>query len=377
MIQVKDKQNCCGCTACYSVCPTKAISMVADKEGFAYPDIDTEKCTGCGLCDTVCAFETRETKEVSKPLAYAAKHSSLNVLSQSTSGGVFTALSDYILRKNGVIYGAVFDKNFKVCHIRAEDINNRNRMRGSKYVQSDLVDIFSMVKEDLLAEKNVLFTGTPCQIDGLRSFLRKDYNNNLICCDLICYGVPSPKVWKSYIEYLEKINKSSMVLYKFRPKNWSWYAHNVLSVFENGKEFHSSAKSNLFRDLYYSRLIMRPSCHNCKYTNLARPSDMTIADCRGIDNVIPDFNAENGASLVLINTKKGAEIYEKIKENLISYEVDIEKLLQPPLKQPSQPNLHRTDFFKTFDKSGFEKAIFKVYGRLYFVKAYIKKLIKK
>ena len=378
MIEITQKQNCSGCTACYCVCPTGAISLLEDSEGFLYPKVDKDKCTDCGLCNKVCPFTKREhiSNKNINITAYATKHLSKEVLNESTSGGMFTALSDYILSLDGVIYGAAFDDSFNVVHIRAEDAVNRDRMRGSKYVQSNLNAAFKSIKEDLRKEKYVLFTGTPCHVDGLKAYLKKDYEK-LFCCDLICHGSPSPKVWKSYVEFLENTCHSKLVSYKFRPKKFGWYQHNELSVFENGKEFHSCAKSNLFRELYYSRLIMRPACHNCKYTNLLRPSDITIADCRGIDNVIKDFDAYDGASLVILNNNKGKDLFSLIPHNLKYYEVDINKLLQPPLKEPSKPNSKRDLFFNIFNSYGLEKAIFEVWGRMYFVKQAVKKLIKK
>lgn len=376
MIEIKQKQNCSGCTACYSVCAAGAISMLEDAEGFLYPEVNKDKCTDCGLCNKVCPFTKREPNLKANITSYATKHLSKEVLNESASGGMFTALSDYVLTLGGVIYGAAFDNEFNVVHIRAEDAANRDKMRGSKYVQSNLNTTFKSIKEDLKSEKYVLFTGTPCQVDGLKAYLKKDYEK-LFCCDLICHGSPSPKVWKAYVEFLENTCHSKLVSYKFRPKKFGWYQHNELSVFESGKEFHSCAKSNLFRDLYYSRLIMRLACHNCKYTNLSRPSDITIADCRGIDKVVKDFGAYEGASLVLINTNKGEKLFASVQENLKSCKVDIGELLQPPLKNPSKPNSKRELFFKVFNNYGLKKAIFAVWGRVYFIKQAIKKIIKK
>lgn len=374
---LNNKSNCCGCTACFSICPKNAISVNADDEGFLYPTVDMDKCVNCNLCDSVCAFSNRKNdNKFDVPTAYAAKHKSLAVLNESASGGMFTALSDYVLKQNGVVYGAAFDSDFNVVHCRADNYSDRDRMRGSKYVQSNTIGIFEQIESDLKSGKKVLFTGTPCQVDAVKAYLKRDYEN-LFCCDLICFGTSSPLLWKSYVEFLERIKCSKLIEYKFRPKNWGWYQHNQLSVFENGKQYHSCAKSNLYIELYYSRLIMRPSCHNCKYTNLNRPSDITIADCRGVDKVISDFGAYDGASLVLINSDKGKEIFDNIKSDLVFYSVNVNDLLQPPLKAPSKPNGKRALFFKTFRASGLKKAVLTVWGRFYFIKQAIKKILHK
>lgn len=374
MIQISDKRNCAGCTGCMAACPKKAITMVADEQGFDYPFADSEKCINCGLCDEVCPF-VKPSQEVQERYTYAVKHKDPLVLKESTSGGIFTAVSDYVLEQGGVVYGAALDENVVVRHIRATTEQERNRMRGSKYVQSNLGDIFRQVKNDLTDKKLVLFTGTPCQIAGLRSYL-KNKCDGLICLDLICHGVPSPMIYKEHIGFLAKKFRTKIVDYKFRPKKWGWHTHRELVCGEK-KTYHSTPYADLWRTLYYSRIVTRPSCNNCPYSNLNRLGDITIGDCRGIDNVNADFGSYEGVTLAIVNTQIGKEVFERIS-NIITYEpLNIEDVMQPPLRQSSRPNNASEQFFEYYKKYGYKKTIMNYYGKLYPLKYYIKKWMKR
>lgn len=373
MIQISNKQNCAGCTACMAACPKKAISMVIDEQGFQYPFVDLKKCVNCGLCDKVCPFD-KISKGTQERCAYAVKHKDPMILKESTSGGFFTAVSDYVLEQGGVVYGVALDEHIVVRHIRAITAEERNRMRGSKYVQSDLGDIFSQVKNDLDNNKLVLFTGTPCQIAGLRSYLGNRCDG-LICLDLICHGVPSPMIYNEHICFLSKKLKTKIIDYKFRPKNWGWHMHKEL-VCGKKRIYHSTPYIDLWRNLYYSRIIVRPSCNNCPYSNLNRVGDITMGDCRGIDNIIPDFGSYEGVTLAIINTEQGKEIFEKISNTIIYESLNVEDVMQPPLQKSSQSNKATDHFFSIYRKYGYKKAIMNYYGRLYPLKYYIKKWIK-
>ena len=374
MIQISDKKSCAGCTACMAICPKRAISMVADDQGFQYPLIDSKACINCGLCNQVCPFD-KPVRATADQCAYAVKHTDPVVLQESTSGGIFTAVSDYVLAQGGVVYGAGFDDQMVVRHMHATNAEERNRMRGSKYVQSDLGDVFRQVKKDLLAQKSVLFTGTPCQIAGLKSFLGNQ-QDGLICLDLICHGVPSPMIYKEHIRFLSKKLRTKIVDYKFRPKNWGWHTHRELVLGEK-RAFHSSPYTDLWRSIYYSRVVTRPSCNNCPFSNLNRYGDITIGDCRGIDNVYSDFESHEGVTLAIVNTQKGKEIFEKISDSITYKALNIESVMQPPLRHPGQSNQSSELFFLTCRKHGYEKAVMDYYGKLYPLKYYIKKLIKR
>ena len=374
MIQIANKQSCSGCTACMAVCPKNAISMVSDDKGFLYPLVDLEKCINCGLCEKTCPFE-KTVNEPKERVAYAVKHKDISVLKESTSGGIFTAVSDYVLQQGGIVYGAALDENMIVKHTRAVTAEERNKMRGSKYVQSDLGDVFRLVKNDLFNNKLVLFTGTPCQIAGLRSYLGNKCDG-LICLDLICHGVPSPMIFKEHIFFLSKKLKTKILDYKFRPKKWGWHVHRELVCGEK-KEYHSTPYLDLWKNLYYSRVCTRPSCNNCPFSNLNRVGDITIGDCRGIDNVYSDFGSYEGVTLAIVNTKKGKEVFEKISDTIKYEPLNIEDVMQPPLKQSSKSNEYFEEFFNYYNSYGYEKTIKKYYGRMYPLKYYIKKLIKR
>lgn len=227
MIQIEHKQNCAGCTSCMASCPKNAITMEKDGWGFQYPSIDMKKCVNCGLCDKVCPFVQSSSAKLPIQEVYAVKHRDAEILKESTSGGIFTAISDYVLEQGGVVYGAAFDENMVVRHMRATTPEQRNRMRGSKYVQSDMGDIFTQVKQDIIKKKKVLFTGTPCQVAGLKNFL-KNATDGLICLDLICHGVPSPVIYKEHLNFLSEKMKMNVLDYKFRPKDWGWHIHREI-----------------------------------------------------------------------------------------------------------------------------------------------------
>lgn len=236
MIDIKDKADCCGCTACASICSKGAISMQPDALGFMYPQIDQTKCIDCGLCDKVCAFNDNYDRSLNlpSPFCYGARHKNKKELEDSRSGAAFIAISDYILRQGGVVYGAGYTNHFRVIHKRATNQKERNEFKGSKYVQSDLNGVFKEIKKDLKEGLLVLFSGTPCQTAGLNAYIGKRLRNNLFLIDIICHGVPSPYVWRDYISYLEKKHGSSICWVSFRDKNkYGWAAHHESFKFKN------------------------------------------------------------------------------------------------------------------------------------------------
>jgi len=376
------KINCCGCTACMNICPKKAITMKEDEEGFLYPVIDKEKCIQCGLCKKVCAFQNGiEIEErLEKFKVYAAKNKIDNFRLKSSSGGMFVAISDYVLKNNGVIYGVAFDKNFKAQHIRAENEKDRNRCLGSKYSQSELNQIFKLVKQDLENGKLVLFTGTPCQVAGLNSFLANMDRNNLILVDIVCHGTPSPKLFQEYINYIEKKRKSKIKEFYHRAKDLGW-VHNEKIVYENNKNEDKSNLSQAWKNIFYSHLALRPACYNCPYTNTKRISDITIADFWGIEKFTPEFVDKKGVSLVIVNTKKGSEMFENIKKDIeyIEKNIDEAKEKNPNLVKPTDCPDNRERFWEEYEQNGIEY-ILKKYGRYnfkYIVKDYIKRILNK
>lgn len=349
----RTKKDCSGCSACADVCPVTAISMKVDQEGFLYPEIDEAKCIHCGKCDKVCGFMPKETSEVGfeLPKAYGIKHKNEATRLTSRSGAAFIAFSDYILDQGGVIYGAAMQEDFSVCHIRAESKEARDLMKGAKYVQSDVSGIYPQIAKDLAEGKAVLFSGTPCQVSGLHAMLdsQKISRENLICCDLVCHGTPSPAIWKDYLSFVEKKHSSDVVQANFRDKSFGWDSHCESFVLENGKKVISRD----YTDLFYDHIMMRPSCHNCYFANVKRVADITLADFWGIEKNDASFNDNKGVSLVLISSEKGADILEKVKDQLHWFECDIKNCIQPTLTKPTLASGRRELFWKDYSEMEF------------------------
>lgn len=352
------KEDCCGCTACYSICPVNAINMLADDEGFFYPEIDTKKCIGCKKCINVCAFKaTKKDKQIPDtefPKIFAFKHNNYYVRTHSQSGGAFTAFSDEIIKNGGAVYGCVMTDNHMAIHKKAETFEERDEMRGSKYIQSDMGEIFSNVKHDLSLGKQVMFTGTPCQIDALKLFLKTDYDN-LLCIDIVCHGVPSPLIWTSYLSWLEKEYnaKSIPIKSKFRNKDFGWDSHieTLKLKKENGKE--TEINSEIFKELFYKEYILRPSCYQCPYTSLHRPGNITIADFWMINNILPGINDNKGLSMVLVNDEKGETLFNTCKKEFFFQEVKLGGNLQRPLREPAKKPNNRKEFWTDWNQKGF------------------------
>lgn len=363
MIQVTNPADCCGCTACASICAHDAISMEPDALGFLYPKVDESKCVECGLCEKVCQFNDSYdcSPNLSEPIAYAARHKDINEVMKSRSGAAFVSISDYILEQGGVVYGVGYKDHFRVAHKRAITKEECDEFGGSKYVQSDLTGVFRQVKEDLKNGFMVLFSGTPCQTAGLNAYIGKKLRGNLVLVDIVCHGVPSPFFWRDYVSYLEKKQGDKIVEVNFRDKElFGWRAHRESYVFKmGGKEITS-----LFTSLFYKHIMFRHSCEVCHYTNLQRPSDITLADFWGWENNVPGMNDDDkGLSLMLLNTEKGKEIFDAINHCLDMREVSLENSLQPNLQYPSTTHPLRLKFEDDYKKYGF-KYVLRQYGNV-------------
>lgn len=292
------------------------------------------------------------------PKVYAVKHKDADTIAVSRSGGIFTALSDWILARDGVVYGCVLDEDFYAIHIRVEKHEDRNRMRGSKYIQSKLGDSYKNVKCDLRDGRFVLFSGTSCQVAGLKQYLGKEYDN-LFCVDIVCHGVPSPKVWKEYLNWQEKKNKSKVVEVDFRNKrNYGWRAHKETLIFENGK----SIDSDVFTTLFYGHSILRPCCYECPYKSTMHPGDITIADYWGIEKAAPEFDDNKGVSLVLVNNEVGDSAFNSVKDSINWKETRLEDSMQASFKAPYPRPDNRVDFWDSFFTGNFEKVAKKYAG---------------
>lgn len=327
MIKITDKKLCSGCGACASICPQKCINIIHDQEGFRYPKVEEDKCIKCGLCIKVCPIiNVRENKN--NPLSVCgAVNKNFSILKSSSSGGVFTELAKYILSSGGVVFGATYDKDVNVIHSFIEKEEDIYKMRGSKYAESNTNEVYIKVKEFLNSGRLVLFSGTPCQIAGLKFFLGKEFEN-LITCDFICLGVPSNKIYNAYKSYYERKYSSKVTNIEFRNKKDGWVHFNMVFHFENDKKKYILRYMNPYILTFYKAYSIRPSCYKCKFRGLNSGSDIKLADFwRARESKQPSYNFY-GVSHVFINTKKGERIFEKIKDNFDLTNSDYEEALQ-------------------------------------------------
>lgn len=366
---IKDRKDCCGCTACFSICPKSAIEMKPDNEGFLYPVINKQLCIDCGLCKKVCNLQLNKPNRNIFPYVYGVKNKNKTIRLNSTSGGAFPVIAEYIINNGGSVYGAAFDDNFDVVHVKAEQLQQLNSIRGTKYVQSDVRGIYNSVFKDLTNQRSVLFTGTPCQCDGLRKFLtiKNCDMSSLLLCDIVCHGVPSPGVWHDYIKKIT--NRKSIKNYCFRDKRIGWHGANIRVEFEDGKILSNTVMLRSFVKLYFNNYISRPSCGKCRYANFDRCSDITIGDFWGIENVNPAFDDKNGVSLVLINTEKGKDVFDNIKVCFDYFESNTKSCEQEQLKHPQRPSSKRNKFWERYNSRSFDYIIRRyggcnVYGKL-------------
>lgn len=281
---------------------------------------------------------------------YAAKHKDSGVRAASRSGGVFTALSDEILKENGAVFGCVLADDFLAYHVKAETAAERDKMRGSKYIQSDMGDTFREVRRELESGRRVLFSGTSCQTDGLRCFLGGDCDN-LLCVDIVCHGVPSPKVWSEFLRWQQEKNDKKIVAVDFRNKtDFGWTAHVETLYADDG----TAVNSTVFKELFFHHDILRPACYECRYKNIYHPSDITLADFWGIEKAVPGFSDNKGVSLVLINSDKGKEFFERVIPALECVPADINDSMQPALQRPCARPKTRDDFWKDYSERDFD-----------------------
>ena len=307
MLKLINKKDCCGCFACYNICPKECISMLKDSEGFSYPQIDSKKCIECNLCEKVCPIINRYVEGEDKLEGYYGYINDDNIRLGSSSGGIFSAIADYVIENKGIVIGASFDDNFAVKHSIIESKRDLWKLRGSKYVQSEINDIFKCVRDFLDDNRLVLFTGTPCQVAGLKKYLQKKYDN-LYTVDILCHGVPSPKVWSKYINEKEKEYGSKIFKINFRNKDEGWNNFSLKINFENGAIYKNNIKNDLYLKFFLNHLSLRPSCHSCKFKSLNRASDLTIGDAWGIDKIDSSINSYNGVSLVIVHSEKGERL---------------------------------------------------------------------
>ena len=329
MINITDKKECNGCCACVDVCPTRAVSLVTDSEGFWYPEIDKAKCVDCSLCDKVCPeiqAGSEDLPQGEEPVCYAARHKDNNIRMDSTSGGIFSAFAEAVYAEGGSVAGAVYRNDFSVQHIITSNPKDLVRLRSSKYLQSNCEELYTEVKSRLSAGQKVLACGCPCQMAALHLFLAKDYEN-LIICDFVCRGINSPKVFRKHLNALEAKFGAKVISAKAKNKERGWRSLMFKAVFENGKAYYGDGREDDFtRGYLMTGYYCRPSCFDCKFKEVPRTADLTVGDFWGVENVAPSLDDDLGTSFVMCNTPKGREFFESMKSSLQAQRVRLEDI---------------------------------------------------
>lgn len=362
MLTFTDKSQCCGCTACASICPKQCIQMIEDKEGFLYPQIDTTACVDCGLCEKVCpVLHPVQAKE--RPVVFAAVNNNSEVRMQSSSGGIFTLLAERTIKKGGVVFGASFDENWRVVHQYTETMEGVARFRGSKYVQSDMGTSFQNAKHFLDQGREVLFSGTPCQIAGLKNYLRKSYSN-LFTVDLVCHGTPSPDVWRRYLleTICKRLNLKNIKDLNigdhisnicFRSKENGWKNYHVRFEYKNGEVESLPFYKNPYMNVFLSNLSLRQCCFSCPAKLYQIQSDITLADFWGVNEMHPEIDDDKGCGLVFVNDKEKLELLHcldcEIKKVFLGSVVKYNPNILNSVKEP----VNRSFFFFVYRMKGF------------------------
>ncbi len=350
----KEKKDCTGCSACYSICPKGVITMMQDEKGFKYPLIDKGKCVNCRMCAKVCPIKNSHKNQIENQKVYAAKNKNLDTRLKSSSGGVFGELAKYIIQEqNGCVFGVAFDEEKKAKHIKIEDIKQIKLLQTSKYVQSDVNNTYEEVKNELLKDRYVLYSGTPCQIAGLLSALNNINKEKLITCDIVCHGVPSPKVFNDYQKVLERKYKSRIKNINFRYKNEK-EPQNFLVEFEDRKKYIKKLSSDIYYKLFIKNFTLRESCFNCKFSNMNRVADITLGDFWGIKKNINNFDDNKGVSLVILNTSQGEDIFQKIQDKFEIAESNSKDCLQPNLIRPTEMPKKYNNFWMDYIEKGYK-----------------------
>lgn len=357
MIKITEKEACCGCAACQQICPKKCISMSADEQGFLYPVVQVESCIDCHLCEKVCPVINQNEAKEGPLFCYLAKTKDENTRAQSSSGGIFSEIANYILSKGGVVFGVRFDENWQTVYDFAESKETLAAFRGSKYVQAIPSIAYLQVQKYLNEGRKVLFTGTPCHVSGLNHFLRKTYVN-LYTMDVVCHSITSPKVWTQYLSEIEDEYELKIYNISFRDKSKGWTNYSLRIDLKGLGERKKTIVETHFENAYMrgmaDDLYTRPSCAECPARNYKSCSDITIADAWDINKYHPHINDEKGISHVLINTEKGIELFQTIAPMLDSFLIDYVEVepysMHAPLTRSCKPSPYRNAFYERLKK---------------------------
>lgn len=357
----KENRTCSGCGLCAQMCSQRAITMTVGKDGYLYPTINESLCTKCGACERICPFDKKYVSENSILESYAIKHSD-EIRQQSSSGGFFTLLSEYILKNNGVVYGAVWTSDFSVTHIRADNPADRDRMRSSKYIQSRIDHIYEPLKKDVASGKLVLFTGTPCQCAAISKLFGKNSPENLWIMDMICYGVLSQKFFNEYLQDIQS-KHSNVKIEKVNLRDKRYGVQTVGVDFDDGSTYHGD--DDYFYKAYSFHALQRESCFTCPCANEERFGDFTVGDFWGSRQSRPDFHDELGISLVIVNTPKAGALFQELKKEVVSIAIEKNVYMpyQPNLRKPTQKGERAERFRKYYRKHGYKKTMHRFFDK--------------
>ena len=360
-INITVKEDCCGCTACYNICPVNAIEMCEDEEGFKYPKVDEKKCIKCGKCKKVCPIINKQKFNNFEQKAYLFQNKNENTRSNSTSGGAYSAIGEYVIKKGGIVYGVAYDENFNIIHTKATTIEELAKFRGSKYVQSSLNDIFKEIKNNLEDNKLICFSGTPCQVAGLKLYLQKEYDN-LILVDIMCHSVPSNLIYKKYKNYiLDKLNAKKIKEVNFRDKSKYGYKYSMMTVKTDNGSYSQGIDTDPYLRAFFKDYSVRPSCYKCYFKTQKRVSDLTIWDCFNINEIDKTFDDDKGTTRILVQSQKGYEILNNF-DNVKLKEIELKKAVNKVREMTNSVkyNSKRNDFFEDANKLS-EKELFNKY----------------
>lgn len=347
------RKDCVGCHGCFAICPVHAISMERDAEGFLYPVVDEEKCVDCGACLKVCQISNQSKAGKLIPTeAYACMNRDTEERLASSSGGVFIVLAKYVIEKGGVVFGASFDEKMDLRHTYASDVEGLRQFMGSKYLQSTIGDSYAEARSFLRKGRLVLFSGTPCQIHGLKLFLGKEYDN-LIAVDLACHGVPSPAVFRKHLDDLERAHHSPVVVFHFRAKHTGWKDFSSIALYQNGERSSTRHGDCPFMKGFLDNLYLRDSCHRCMNKGENRYSDVTLGDYWGVEHREPAWDDDKGTSVVFTRTAKGKELMEDVSDDVRWKPTDKEYAEKCNSAMVAPVALHpkRGAFFDTFERN--------------------------
>lgn len=371
MINITDKSACCGCSACAAICPKNCIQLKEDEEGFVYPEVEKNNCVECGACERVCPIKNRITEKSFIQDGYVVQNKDSQVLRESTAGGAFTAIAKYVIRRGGVVFGVALSDKLMAHHIWVDNEIELEKFRNSKYMQSFPGGAFGDVKSFLKQGKLVCFSGTPCQVEGLKHYLGKEYQN-LITVDVVCRAVPSPMIFRKYLDLQNKRLDAPIEDVRFRDKHYGYkYSTMNITTDKNHGNYHQGIETDPWLRAFFSGLCVRPSCYTCQFKKRYRVSDFTLWDCFNVGRFSKELDNDKGATRILVHTDKGRKIYQEISTDLRYVRIAPEKIIEgtAEMVKPVKYNSLRDQFMQDATVMDCEELFDKYFPSTFKVKA--------